>query len=378
MSNCLRAEVGSVFEAYAQENTQDDNYENFEDYEEYDEEDEDEDDEDEADDDNDNDNDNDTSSSEDKEEYNTDNENNKSLDDIERIDGVIYVNGKIIDIYSSDIEKISENKYKIIQSVSLKNDFDNYKIVSEMNNIIYNNMIIPFDDINSFFIDFDIDKSKQDAVEINSIVADTNDSELYEEYTTSIFEKRGSTNPYYTENAPKFSADNFDINGIKLGMNITNSIENLQKSYDNKNININCKENLNQEEDNSVVYIDDYIMLIFDVNSENQFELNQIELNNAKIWDKYGIKEEDIIKNYYSEKDLSIINGKYETDYKFLYGKEYAENVMQGEYKDGNYAYIIADNDDDTGLCYFDGKNILAMEIDSSSKVISSLILSRQ
>lgn len=300
------------------------------------------------------------------------------------LNGKIYVNGKNIENYSTQIEKISNSEYKIYHKIDVGNTTSNLKIIMEIDELLYNQTNIGFDDDYCFFVaattansesDNGTDVNLKNNLTINSIYVDTSYSNLYEEYSLVIYEENELNNPYYTANAPRISLADFQINGLKLEMSLDDAIEILQKSYDDKKINIYCKNNLSKIKDMAVRYSDDYIQLLFYNNSNGGYQLREIELIDTKVWKEYGAKEEDFVKKYYSEGKFTVLSkGSYE--YKLLYGKEYVEYVINGDYLKGDFAYILTQDNEDALIVYYDNGINLYIKIDSETKLITSIEIS--
>lgn len=223
-----------------------------------------------------------------------------------------------------------------------------------------------------------VTNQKNNNIKINSVTIDTNYSELSQKYSTLIYDAGKLENPYYSENAPKISLENFEINGLKLGMSIEDSMNKLQEVYNKIGYNIKCRDFLSEIENNTYCYYnDESIQLDFYSDSEGSISLVSINLYNGPAWEKYGMTEKQFISNYYSNKYYDIFN-QVVYKYKILYGTEYVKAKFNGKTLDGDYAYIFLENSRDYFIEYYSNNISLNFAIDATTKKITSIGLSKE
>ena len=241
-------------------------------------------------------------------------------------------------------------------------------------------------------------------ITINEVCIDTNYSDKSREYSTYIYESSGEKNPYYNPKAEKIDLTKYEINGLYLGMDVDEALNQLEKVYKRKGIDTSYIENfrnnkviqeetleefvnLNYEDDHIeeeytelnengdyhigyIDYIDNYFQISFKDGS-----VTSINLFDAIGWEDYGMTEKEFVSSYYSEKEYTVQN---ESVYKYniLYGSKGRMQSAQGEEVTEDFAYISQTDYRDSFISYnsVDGKS-LGICIDPTTKVITSLML---
>ena len=87
-------------------------------------------------------------------------------DDKEKIElsGGVYVNGRNAKEYASYTEKMSEGKYKLYNIIIMDNKETNFKVEIGAYCLLYNNLILRFDESSCFFLDFSLKRNIADNV----------------------------------------------------------------------------------------------------------------------------------------------------------------------------------------------------------------------
>lgn len=225
-------------------------------------------------------------------------------------------------------------------------------------------------------INVNVYNQEENKIKINSTKIDTNYSKIAQEYSTQIYEDKDLINPYYVENATKISLTDFEINGLKLDMNIEEAMTELQRNYNKQNLDIICNLYLSAIENNSYCYYNDgYMELRFYKDINENIVLKDINVYDITIWEKYGMKEKDFISSYYSEQYYTLLNQSI-YGYKVLYGAENVKDAFEGETIYGDYAYIFVNDSRDSFICYYNNNIRLNISIDPTTKEFTQLQLS--
>lgn len=148
-------------------------------------------------------------------------------------------------------------------------------------------------------------------------------------------------NKNYNEQLSKISQENFELNGIKIGMSKEEALIKLQNVYDKLGKKIKVYENLITEkyDDGEIRYkYDDGSFYLEFISDKEDLNTKLISMGtDTKNWENKGMKAEEFIAQYYSNIDWIEYSDELYS-YKILYGIEFFK-----ENKDVDVGYICKD-----------------------------------